>query len=128
MNDHEDKMVDTFVLKEKRDRYRILLGSPKKRMTLLDRLNHTPDLEPRLMRLLPSSTSVPVELRRLGSPTEVYLISATRRLDGKMLPLEDAIRQIEENGSGTVVSCIPGRLGYYYGEQGECRAVLERKG
>ena len=41
--------------------------------------------------------------------------------------MDDAIREIEGNGLGTIVSCIPGRL-VYYGEQGERRALLERKG
>lgn len=127
MNEHEKKIVETFIVKEKRERYRLFLANPKKRRGLLDRLNHNPDLEPQSIQLLPSSTDIPATLRQHGSPADVYLISDTQELDGKTLPLDDAIREIELNGWGTIVSCIPGRLAYYYGERGERRVLLEKK-
>ena len=127
MNEHEDKFVSTFLLREKRDRYRLHLANPKKRGKLLDRLNHTPDFDPRFMNTLPSNVDAAHILRQHGSPTDVYLISSSEQLDGKTLPLDEAVSETEFHGWGTLISCIPGRLAYYYGEAGETRALLERK-
>jgi hypothetical protein len=51
-------------------------------------------------------------------------------LDGKTLPLAKAVNDVEimpKNGWGTIVSCIPGELAYYYDEEGERYAILQRK-
>ena len=69
-------------------------------------------------------------LKREGSPAQVYLISGSRTLDGHTMPLEMAVAAVDvmpENGWGTIISCIPGQLAYYYDEDGERRALLKRK-
>jgi len=53
-------------------------------------------------------------------------VSAVGVLDGQEMWLEDAISQTEAGGWGTLIGCTPGRLGYYYGEAGEQRLLLER--
>jgi hypothetical protein len=42
------------------------------------------------------------------------------------LPLHDALLAIVGRGSGALVSCIPGRLGYYEGEERAARVILRR--
>ena len=129
MNEHEEQTIAAFILKERQDRYRFLLGNsdPRKRAKGLDRLNHCADLDPRYATWLPGNTDVVRLLRREGSPGEVYVISNTDAIDGKMLPLEEAIDEAEDGGWGTIISCIPGQLAYYRGEEGEGRALLKRK-
>jgi hypothetical protein len=38
-----------------------------------------------------------------------------------------AMEETTVAGWGTIISCIPGELAYYYDEEGERRAILERK-
>ena len=128
MNDHESKTVDAFIVKQKRERYRSFLANPKKRVRLLDRLNHSPDLDPRFAEPLAKDADVPAILREHGSPKQVYIISCAGAIDGRTLPLDEAVRETEAHGWGTIISCVPGRLAFYYGEEGEGRALLERRG
>lgn len=51
-----------------------------------------------------------------------------RELDGRRMPLEEALARIEACMGGTLVGCVPGRLAYDYGECGERRVLLERRG
>ncbi len=126
MNEHEEKTVESFILREKRHRYKYLLDHSKKRAAELDRLNHCTDLDPRWISWLRSNTAVVDLLWKEGSPKEVYLISASDDLDGRTMMLEEAIEECPERGWGTIVSCIPGRLAYYYDECGERRALLKK--
>jgi hypothetical protein len=130
MNEHEDKFIASFIVKEKQDRYRFLLGSPdsKRRDQCLNRLNHCSDLNEKYVSWLPRNADVVALLRQAGSPKQVYLMACSSTLDGKTMPLDEAIQLIpEDRGWGTIVSCIPGKLAYYYDEEGLRRAILRRE-
>ncbi len=127
MNEHEDKTVSSFILKEKRHRFRHILSMPKKRAAGLNRLNHCVDLDPKYTEWLPSNADIVGILKKAGSPSQVYLISSDSQLDGTTLPLATAVESAAMGGFGTIVSCIPGYLAYYYGECGERRAVLRKR-
>jgi len=45
-------------------------------------------------------------------------------MDGREFPLIDALKRIVGYGMGTIVSCIPGKLGYFEDEDGRC--ILEK--
>ena len=127
MHKHEEAIVRTFIISEKRNRYLTLLGKKKTRSRVLDGLNHCYDLDSRYSTFLPPSTDVLGALRARGAPEGCYLLSDAPELDGREMSLSEAIESIELEGWGTLVGCIPGRLAFYYGEQGEQRAILERK-
>jgi hypothetical protein len=87
-------------------------------------------LNPKYVAWLPSGADIVQILRESGSPEQVYLISCSSTLDGKAMQLAKAVNDVEimpENGWGTIISCIPGELAYYYDEEGERRAILQRK-
>ena len=42
------------------------------------------------------------------------------------MALDDAIRQADGSGFGSLLCCVPGRLAYYVGEAGEQRLLLRR--
>lgn len=126
MNEHEEKTVLAFVVKEKQQRYIQMLGNPQKRNKILDRLNHWRDVDPRFFKQVPNSTDIPSLLRQLGSPEGVYIISDVKSLDGRTLPLDQATKKIDEAGLGSIISCIPGKLACHFGEAGEGRAILMR--
>ena len=127
MNKHEEQIVSSFILKEKRHRYRHILTTPKKRCAGLDRLNHSDDFDPKYAKWLPSNADIVEMLKKDGSPSQVYMISADSELDGNTLLLAEATDAISIGGWGTIVSCIPGKLAYYYDECGERRAILRKK-
>jgi hypothetical protein len=62
---------------------------------------------------------------RKGAPDTCYVISEDDDLDGKEMPLAEALKTIIGRGIGTFLSCVPGRLAYF--EDEECRWILERK-
>lgn len=127
MNIHEEKIVSSFIIKEKRHRYRYILDNLKKRSKGLDRLNHCDDFIQKCTEWLSSNTCILEILQKENSPKQVYLISDVSELDGIMLPLSEAVKAVDMCGFGTIVSCIPGKLAYYYDECSERRAILRKK-
>jgi len=63
-------------------------------------------------------------LRRLGAPETCHIISEGK-LDGEEMHLGSALKEVVGGGLGTVISCVPGRLGYFEGELRE-RYILQK--
>jgi hypothetical protein len=135
MNVHEEKFVAAFISKEKQDRYRFLLsGDPKRRDECLHRFNHCRDLNEKYVTWLPRdprSTTRNAQIAKLlrdkGSPELVYVLARSYPADACVMPLLEAMDETTKAGWGTIISCIPGELAYYYDEEGERRAILERQ-
>ena len=53
-------------------------------------------------------------LRAMGAPGTCHVIGGEH--DGKDMELLIALQQIVGYGTGTVLSCIPGKLAYFEGE------------
>ncbi|HEX9097159.1 MAG TPA: hypothetical protein VF990_13800 [Candidatus Dormibacteraeota bacterium] len=66
-------------------------------------------------------------LRVKGAPAVCWLVSERSDWDGRQMPLANALDAVVGAGFGTVISCIPGRLGYFEGESPENRHLLERR-
>ena len=126
MRSLEEALVDAFIVPAKRERYKALLASRRRRAKLLDGLNHCRDLDPRYATEIASSTDVVALLRSRGAPETCHLISDAKALDGKQMALREAIDEVETRLWGTLIGCVPGRLALYYGEAGERRLLLER--
>lgn len=128
MHPHEEATIRAFICPAKRKRWLEQLGSERRRRRkFLNRLNHCWDFDDRYAKLLPSNADVAAILKARGAPATCYVLSDTKYLDGREMPLEKAITDAELAGWGTIISCLPGSLAYYYGEIGECRLLLERK-
>lgn len=65
------------------------------------------------------------ELERRGAPVEAYAISVLDELDGRFVPLGDAMERIRGQWAATFLSCIPGRLGYLEVEGENERYILD---
>src|SRR5947207_181397 len=65
---------------------------------------------------LPDRVKIEKLLRVKGAPAACWLVSERSGWDGGQLPLADALEAVVGAGFGTVISCIPGRLGYFEGE------------
>jgi len=127
MKEHEESIIKTFIVAEKQDRYIGLLSNKKRRAKVLDALNHCHDLDPRFCSHLASSADVVAVLKAKGAPEQCCIISDIPKIDGQTMLLKEAISIIETEGWGSMVGCIPGKLAYYYGEQGEQRIILEKR-
>ena len=130
MNIHEQQFIRSFIVPEKRDRYLELLGSEKGRKKLRAGLYHCRDIDQRFARLLSSedqnSTNVERILKSKGASESCYLLSAENDLDGREMSLSEALFEVVGSNSGTFVSCIPGKLGYFeFEEMGE-KYILEK--
>jgi hypothetical protein len=128
--DHEIALVNAFILPARRPRFTKFLSEPEHRPKVLKRLYHLRDLDPRfLVEIQPSdqnSKAIAALLTERGARGQCHLISTDDELDGRDLPLLEALDQIIGFGQGTLVSCIPGRLGYFEGEGPAHRFILDR--
>jgi len=121
----EELTIRAFVVAERRPRYLEQLGAPERRAPFLDqRLNHCRDLDERFAT--PASNVTADDLLRLGAPETCRVISSARELDGREMPLSEALDEVRFHGWGTIICCIPGRLAYYRGETGEREFILVR--
>jgi hypothetical protein len=127
LHPHEEAIIRAFFASAKRERYLTLFAKPKGRAKALRKLNHAHFFDPRYAIELPTMTDVLLLLRSKGAPETCHVISDSARLDGQDMPLAEALPMAEIEMSGTLIGCIPGQLGYYYGEAGEQRLLLEKK-
>jgi len=128
--DHEAELINAFVVPSKRERLIEFLRSPKRRAKVLATLDHFRDLDPKfIVQLEPSeqhATAIAALLGKRGAPSQCHLISSNRELDGRDLPLKDALERVVGLGFGTLISSIPGRLAYFEGESPRDRFILEK--
>jgi len=128
--DHEGAFVKAFLRSEKQARWTQFLASGKRRHEILDRLNHDLPYQPTLGTVVPSHQDYPAELEKLlrakGAGPTCHVMVAGLKLDGRELPLAEALQAICLHGSGAVLSCLPGRLAYYRPESPGAGILLER--
>jgi len=127
---HEEAFVKAFLLSEKRARWAQYLGNAKRRKEVLHQLNHNLPYAPALATEVPGQQDFPGELERLlkekGAGPTCHVIVDGLKIDGRELPLSEALHAICLNPFGAVLSCIPGRLAYYKPESPGPGIILER--
>jgi hypothetical protein len=130
--DHESGLL-LFLEPKRRARYRELLADPARRDRLRGKLAHLGDLDPRFLTKVVGEKRRPDalvrELRRRGAGDTCYLVSWDADADGAARPLAEAIEEIVTGWGGAYgvfVSCLPGRLAYFQGEDPGARYILER--
>jgi hypothetical protein len=118
--DHETALVNAFVLPERRARLIDSLQTRRGRENVLVSLYHFRALDPRFAISIPTANHTPSAIRELlaahGAPTACHVMSTNRELDGRDVDLKVALAGIVGTGDGSLVSCIPGRLGYFEDE------------
>lgn len=117
MNDHEKGFLAFLAEPTKRRMGTLLELGQKRRDDVRALFDHSVRLNQSCCHHLSgneaASASVEAKLRLRGAPANCYVLSADRRLDGREMPLTDALEAIIGKGNGAFVSCIPGRLGFY---------------
>jgi len=122
----EESLFQAFVVSTKRQRYIELLASKHGREKIVRSLDHFKDLDPRFCRHV-ESADIPRILRGLGAPSVCYIVSSDSNLDGREMSLPDALTEVIGRGQGTFISCIPGKLAYFEGEEPHERYICHRE-
>ncbi len=106
-----------------------MVAKPKGREEFLGELAHFKSLDPRCCFAIPkvehTAEQIAAFLTRKGAPLSCWVTSEDSDLDGKEMPLFEALKQALGRQMGTFLSCIPGKLAYF--EDEEDRWILERR-
>ena len=128
--EQEAAFIRAFIVPTKQERFIELLGKPKRRRDILGTLYHFGDLDPRFISKIPAAQhtaeGIAALLRSKGAPDLCYAISTDSEIDGKTVPLGATLTRIIGLGDGTLLSCVPGSLGFFEGEEIGARYILER--
>ncbi|MGB8061923.1 MAG: hypothetical protein WCF26_08515 [Candidatus Sulfotelmatobacter sp.] len=126
---HEEDLIKAFFVSTKRERYLEMIAKPKKRKKFLLELAHFKALDPRHCCAIPkaehTAEQIAAFLRRKGAPQTCWVTSEASELDGKEMPLLEALREVLGRQMGTFLSCVPGKLAYF--EDEDDRWILERR-
>ncbi len=127
---HEEELFKVFIVPERRGRYLSLLESAKSRTKLVNRLPHCHDIDPRYSRLVPVHLQTSEDIHSLlaaeGAPQTCHVVSELSDVDGRDMPLIEALDAVVASGMGTLLSCIAGKLAYYEGEEPGERYILQK--
>ena len=127
----EEHLLARFFTASKHDRYVEMISTPKKRAKFLAELDHFKSLDPRFLVSIPPNKQDPAHiaktLEQKGAPPRCWLTSSWKDLDGKQMPLLEALQKILGSGMGTFLTCIPGKLAFFEGEEMRERYILERR-
>src|SRR5690242_9634844 len=96
--EHERKLVTSFILSARQSRYLELFEKPKRREDITRSLAHFKHLDRRYaVQIAPREQHVPDILRPLqskGAPETCYAVSGNSELDGKQTSLAEALKEV----------------------------------
>jgi len=124
---HEILLIKTFVIKDRQERYLNLIATEKGRKKFRTYLSHFRDLNSKLcssLHTLQSASELHDILKSAGAGDLCYIISENSKYDMRSLPVMDATKQLFNSGIAFFLSCIPGKLAYYEGEDTNQRFIL----
>jgi hypothetical protein len=131
-NEQEAAFVKAFIVKDRQERYLQFLASPKRRREILDRFNHVLDFDPKFAALVPkefrAADKLTQLLRKRGATEHCHVMAASLAIDGRDLPLQEALSEVIAHDFGSVLCCLPGRLAFHKAEAIEqAWYIFERK-
>lgn len=114
---HEEAFAKAFLPSEKRARFIQHLADPRKRREMLTHLNDDLPYMPGFAMEVPGHQDFPSELEKLlrakGAGTICHVMADGLKVDGRELPLREALNLVCLHDRGAILSCLPGRLAYY---------------
>ena len=128
MNLHERGFVETFVPADRRNRFLAALANPKRRAVFNQELHHPTSnflLSKYIEQIVPSqhhTRFIAPKLRSLGATDRCWVFG--NDVDGQQMKLEEALDALIGIGSGTIISCIPGKLAFFENE--DSRVILRQ--
>lgn len=129
LDEHEEGLIRSFIDRSRREQFLRRVANPKTRQQQLDKLNHFYDLDDRYAHLIPPRYQTPEDIYRLlkarGAPDQCHVMG-NGDLDGRDLPLRQAVQEVLDYPFGQFISCLPGKLGFFQDEDQGRRYILER--
>ncbi len=129
--EHEQATIKAFVSRDKQERFLTFLSKPKTRKKLTQDLANFRWFDPRFATAIPWKVdpnlglwqrhlqgidNVYRLLKSKGAGKTCWVMSADADFDGKELELESVPEDVFDNDRGTILSCLPGRLALFSGE------------
>jgi hypothetical protein len=129
--EHEQGIIRAFVQASKRERFLGFLQNPKNRQKLTRSLSHFAWFDKRYAtpvseKVDPKSSlrerhdqrieNIYLLLTAKGAGATCWAMSEDSQIDGREIDLRAALRHVNGRQIGTILSCIPGRLGYFESE------------
>lgn len=130
-SEHELATVRAFIVRGRQERLSSFLASSKNRVKFTKELAHFRWFDQRYVTVVPWKVDPSLKLwdrhvqgiesicrllRSKGAGKTCWAISEDAKLDGQELTLESALENVIGRGMGTILSCIPGKLAYFEGE------------
>ena len=129
--EHEEAVIRAFFLRDKQERFLAFVSSHKNRKKLTQELPHFRWFDRRFATAIPWKVDPTLKLaqrhaqgienifrllKSKGARETCWCISEDADLDGKELNLENTLSNTMGRDMGTILSCIPGRLAIFTGE------------
>jgi hypothetical protein len=129
--DHESAVIRAFVQQDKQERFLGFLANPKNRKKFTKSLSHfrwfdqrfsfpAPwKVDPKLKlwdRHVQGIEIIYRELKSKGAGLTCWVVSEDAEIDGRELDLRAALEHVSGRQIGTILSCVPGKLAYFEGE------------
>lgn len=128
--DHETGFVKAFIERGKWARFLQLLPQRNRRKEVLVSLNRKLNYLHDLATEVPNDQDYPEALERLlkakGAPDTCHVVANGLALDGREVPLREALETICLHKFGSIISCLPGRLAYYRPEAPGAGVILAK--
>lgn len=119
MEAQEEAFVKRFIAADTQERYLHFLSKPKTRGKFLSEFYHRLAIKGSLATEIASRDRkvayVEAQLRKLRTPSQVYVMSPYPDFDQKWFPLTEALEKILP-GYEAVICCLPGELAFYLSE------------
>ena len=128
---HEQATIQSFIQMERQERCLFLLSHPARRRDFTRQLAHFKWLDPRWAAPIPpkvahTADQIATLLRQKRAGNSVWAISEDPSMDAREFPLEKAVKEIWGGNKGTILSCIPGKLAFFRGEEMKSELLLMR--
>lgn len=123
MNQTEEVFVTTFIQKRRRERAIFELESESRRGGFLNRLCHNffDVFDERYLQPIVESGLGGAELLKMlkkkGAGKTCHVISCNEAIDGKQIPIDEAIEAAMGFGLPSILICKPDSLAYFEAEQ-----------
>jgi hypothetical protein len=126
--EHELLLIKQFVIKDRQERYLTLIETGKGRKKFRNYISHFKDLNSKYctpVHTLQSHIQLYDILKLEGAPNACYIISENSKYDMRSVDIMEAGKQLFASGIAFFLSCIPGKLAYYEGEEANERFILK---
>jgi hypothetical protein len=127
---HEQLLIENFIYKNRQERYLNLLQTKKGRVKFRKYIPHFKDINTQFCRNI-KNLNTPGELHEIlkseGASDICYIISEHSDYDSLSMNLSEAIQLLLNSGIAFFLSCIPGKLVYYEGEDTNERYLLVKE-